>query len=49
MQALGSVLFIIGIGLFIGNITDLFPTFPFAGFISMTIGGLLFGVGARTD
>jgi len=47
MQALGSVLFIVGIGLFIGNITGLFPTFSFAGFIFMTIGGALFAMGAR--
>jgi hypothetical protein len=49
MQALGSVLLIVGIGLLIGNVTGLFPTFPFTGFIVMTIGGALFAMGARAD
>jgi hypothetical protein len=40
---LGGIVFFIGIFLFIGNITGLFPTFPFAGFIVMGIGGVLMG------
>ncbi len=40
---LGMVVFGAGILLFIGNRTGLFATFPFAGFITMGIGGALFG------
>jgi hypothetical protein len=32
---------IVGVILVIGNLTGLFPTFPFAGFILMLIGGLI--------
>jgi hypothetical protein len=41
----GALIFLLGVGLFIGNVTGLFPTFPFAGFIAMTVGSLLFGAG----
>jgi len=34
----GFLLIIIGILLVIGNLSGLFPTFPFAGFITMSIG-----------
>src|SRR5262249_39723162 len=44
----GTVVFLLGVGLFIGNITGLFPTFPFAGYIVMMVGGLLLGAGAVT-
>ncbi|MGN6353232.1 MAG: hypothetical protein ACTHLB_07560 [Parafilimonas sp.] len=35
---LGIVLLLIGIILFIGNVSGWWPTFPFAGFITMSIG-----------
>jgi DNA-directed RNA polymerase subunit RPC12/RpoP len=41
----GFILFIIGVVLLVGNTTGLFVTFPFAGFVTMTIGGALFGIG----
>ena len=41
----GFILFIIGVALLVGNTTGLFVTFPFAGFVTMTIGGALFGIG----
>jgi hypothetical protein len=41
----GALMVLLGAGLFLGNVTGLFPTFPFAGFLVMTAGGLLFGVG----
>lgn len=37
--AIGLVIFVLGILLLLGNVTGLFPTFPFAGFITMAIGG----------
>jgi hypothetical protein len=46
-QLLGGLIFVVGIGLFIGNVTGIFPTFPFAGFIVMGIGGAIFGAGQR--
>jgi len=39
-EFLGFLLIIIGILLVIGNLSGLFPTFPFAGFITMSIGWL---------
>jgi hypothetical protein len=41
MQALGTVVFVIGIALLIGNVTGKFRTFPFAGGIVMAIGGVM--------
>ncbi len=38
---LGIVFIFIGGFLFIGNVSGNFPAFPFAGFITMTIGWLL--------
>ncbi len=37
----GSIIFLFGLFLFCGNITGFFKTFPFAGFITMTLGGAL--------
>jgi hypothetical protein len=42
----GSLVFLLGIGLFIGNRTGLFRTVPFAGSLVMALGGVLVGVGA---
>jgi hypothetical protein len=44
----GGLVFVLGVGLFLGNVTGLFPTFPFAGFLVMTLGGALLGAGAAT-
>jgi len=48
LQLLGGVIFVAGIGLLVGNVTGVFPTFPFAGFIVMTIGGAIFGAAKRS-
>jgi hypothetical protein len=45
LRFLGGIMFVVGIGLFIGNRTGAFPTFPFAGFIVMAIGGAIYGAG----
>jgi hypothetical protein len=47
LQLAGGLLFLAGGGLFMGNVTGLFPTFPFAGFIVMGIGGAIFQAGLR--
>jgi hypothetical protein len=46
-MVLGVLLFLGGIALFIGNTTGLFPTFPFAGFLLMTIGGAVCAAAQR--
>ena len=38
---LGVVTILLGIFLFFGNVGGFFRTFPFAGFITMSIGGAL--------
>jgi hypothetical protein len=45
MKAIGAIVTIIGILLILGNITRLFPTFPFAGFIVTLIGGMIYRKG----
>jgi hypothetical protein len=42
-MACGGLVFLLGVALFIGNTTRLFPTLPFAGFILMTVGGAIAG------
>jgi hypothetical protein len=42
MKVLGAIITIIGILLILGNVTRLFPTFPFAGFIVTLIGGAIY-------
>jgi hypothetical protein len=44
IQFLGGLVFVVGICLLFGNVTGIFPTFPFAGFIVTTIGGVIWGV-----
>jgi hypothetical protein len=46
LAGFGGLVFLLGVGLFLGNTTGLFPTLPFEGFIVMTVGGLLMGAGA---
>jgi uncharacterized paraquat-inducible protein A len=43
----GAVVFTLGVGLLIGNVTGLFPTFPFAGFVVSTVGVAILGAGCR--
>jgi len=47
LSVLGGLIFAVGIGLFIGNVTGIFPTVPFAGFVVMGIGGAILGAGQR--
>ncbi len=41
MHQIGGVIFAVGLGLLVGNLTGLFKTFPFAGGITMLIGGAM--------
>jgi hypothetical protein len=43
LKLLGGAIFVVGLGLFFGNTTGGFPTFPFAGYIVMGIGALIWG------
>jgi hypothetical protein len=45
MKVLGALVTIIGVLLILGNVTRLFPTFPFAGFIVTLIGGAIYRKG----
>jgi uncharacterized membrane protein YkgB len=40
-EVIGILVILVGIVLLIGNLTGLFPTFPYAGFIVMFVGGLI--------
>jgi len=45
VRILGVLIFIVGIILLFSNVSRLFPTFPFAGYIGIALGGVLFRVG----
>jgi len=38
---IGVIIFVVGVILFIGNVSGWWPTFPYAGFITMAIGGFI--------
>jgi hypothetical protein len=38
---------LLGVALFLGNLSGLFPTFPYAGYLTMTVGGAMMGFAAR--
>src|SRR5580658_4135209 len=42
LKGVGGVIFALGVFLFCGNVFRFFPTAPFAGYITMAIGGALF-------
>jgi hypothetical protein len=46
-MVLGGVVFAAGVFLFLGNVIGFFPTVPAAGWITMLIGGGLFGWGKK--
>ncbi len=44
-HVIGAIVFILGCLLFAGNVLGFLPTFSYAGFISMTIGGSIWKAG----
>ena len=45
LKVVGGVIFALGIGLFVGNVSRLFPTIPLAGWATMAIGGVIYKAG----
>lgn len=46
MKVVGGIVVAAGIALFIGNVTHQFYTFPFAGWITIAIGGAIMRSGS---
>ncbi|HEX8493661.1 MAG TPA: DnaJ C-terminal domain-containing protein [Pyrinomonadaceae bacterium] len=44
-QIVGGCIIALGVILLLGNITGIMPTFPFAGFLAMIVGGLISRLG----
>ncbi|MBS2015968.1 MAG: hypothetical protein JST00_23975 [Deltaproteobacteria bacterium] len=44
-MGVGGLIFVAGAGLFIGNVTGMFISFPYAGYITMAIGGAIAAAG----
>ena len=47
LMGVGGIIFVAGVGLFLGNMTGMFVSFPYAGYITMLVGGAIAGVGWR--
>ena len=45
--ALGAVIFVAGVLLWCGNVFGFFVTFPFAGYLTLLIGGATFKAGKK--
>ncbi len=45
VQLFGGLLFLVGAGLWIGNVTGMMRTFPGAGYITMLVGGVIWKAG----
>ena len=47
LTVVGGLIFVLGAFLWIGNVSHLFYSFPFAGYITMTLGGAILGAGRK--
>lgn len=45
--ALGAVVFVAGIFLFLGNVIGFFRTFPLAGYLTILAGGAIYKAGSK--
>ncbi|HEY7090689.1 MAG TPA: hypothetical protein VH518_21510 [Tepidisphaeraceae bacterium] len=45
LSIVGAIVLLLGLFLFIGNVTSIFPTFPLAGYLTVVIGGAMCRVG----
>jgi len=48
LRIVGGLIFVLGAGLWIGNVSGAFPTFPLAGYLTMLVGGVVFRVGGAS-
>jgi hypothetical protein len=48
-MGLGGLIFVVGGLLWIGNVSGKFVSFPYAGYITMAIGGAIFGFGQKQE
>lgn len=48
LKVAGGFVFAVGAVLFIGNITGFLRTFPLAGYLTMAVGGAIYGAGQKT-
>jgi len=46
MQIFGGLVLITGIGLWVGNASEAFCTFPMAGWVTIAVGGVLLRAGS---
>lgn len=47
ISMLGVLIVAVGIFLWVGNVSRLFPTFPLAGYVTIVIGGIVFRAGKK--
>lgn len=47
VMAVGAVVTVVGIFLFLGNVIGFFPTVPLAGYLTILAGGAVFGWGKK--
>ncbi|MGZ3417364.1 MAG: hypothetical protein ACXVEF_22650 [Polyangiales bacterium] len=47
LMGVGGLIFVIGVGLYIGNVTGKFYSFPYAGYITMGIGAAIIAFGKK--
>lgn len=47
LMGVGGLIVVVGGLLWMGNMTGKFPTFPYAGYITIAIGAALFGLGKK--
>jgi len=47
LSMIGVLVLIVGICLWIGNVSRIFPTFPLAGYITIVIGGAIIRAGKQ--
>lgn len=49
MQILGGVIIAVGVVLLVGNVTGFLVTFPFAGYITIVVGGMVMKMGKKQE
>ncbi len=49
VMGLGAVIFVAGVVLWCGNVFGFFRTFPFAGYLTLLVGGLIYKAGQKMN